>query len=140
MVISRIKQGLLYLFGRYNNQWEDEIRETLSEEEFKIYLGMGRYDKIHSYHIYKRVKESPILKTRVEYHKLALLHDCGKESFGLIKRVKKVLVGDSELELHNERGMKRLHKINREVGELVYNHHNRDYDEYMREFQIIDDE
>ncbi len=140
MVISRIKQGLIYIFGKYDEKWEVEIRNVLNSKEFEVYINMSRYDKIHGYIILKRVLLKKELRNNKQYQKLALLHDCGKNKIGLFKRIKKVLIGDKILENHSERSYKKLKKINIELAILCRNHHNPEYDKNMMIFQEVDDE
>lgn len=89
MIIARIKQGLTYIFIRYNQKNNLIVREILTDEEFKIFNEMSEYDKIHSFNLFKLVKENATLKDNINYLKLALLHDCGKENLSLLLRVKK---------------------------------------------------
>ena len=100
MITARIKQGLLFLFGKYKKENDILVKEILTYEEFKIFDKMSEYDKIHSFNLYSAVKESKILKDDVYYLKLALLHDCGKENYSLFKRIKKVIIGDKQIEKH----------------------------------------
>ena len=37
MFVARIKQVCLYLFSNFNDEWNKEIREILSLEEFEIF-------------------------------------------------------------------------------------------------------
>ena len=62
MIISRIKQGLLYIFGRYNEKNNDIVKTILSNEEFEIFNSMSRYDKIHSFRLYNFLLKNEILK------------------------------------------------------------------------------
>ena len=88
-MISRIKQGMTYIFARYREEWNREVRHILNKREFEIFEKMGRYDRIHSYNLLKSVESDELLKIENIYKKLALLHDCGKENIGLLRRVKK---------------------------------------------------
>ena len=99
----------------------------------------GDYDKVHSYSLYKKVKEDKILSSEKIYLKLALLHDSGKGNMGLFRRIKKVLVGDKILEKHPEIAFEKLKNINFELAELCLQHHNKDVDEKMKIFQELDD-
>ena len=78
MIIARIKQGLLYIFGRYKEEWNREIESILSLEELKVFNEMGEYDRLHSYRLLKIVERDELLKNEKIFKKLALLHDCGK--------------------------------------------------------------
>lgn len=137
---SRIKQGFLYIFGKYNDKWDFEIKKILSSKEFSIFSQMDRYDKIHSYKILKKIEINPILSEKKIYFKLALLHDCGKDKIGLLKRIKKVLIGDKMLETHELKGYIKLKEINLELANLVKIHHTSTNDFVMAEFQKLDDE
>lgn len=139
-VKSRIKQGLIYIFGKYDTKWNFEIKNILSSDEFFIYFQMDKYDKIHSYKILKKIEINPILSNEKIYFKLALLHDCGKEKIGLLKRIKKVLIGDKILEMHELKGYIKLKEINLELANLVRTHHSQTNDLKMTEFQKLDDE
>ena len=139
MIIARIKQGLTYIFIRYNQKNNLIVREILTDEEFKIFSKMSEYDKIHSFNLYKLVKEDEILKDDKNYLKLALLHDCGKEDYSLFKRVKKVIIGDKQIEKHPYKSFEKLKEINLEVAELALNHHTETENIEMKKFQILDD-
>lgn len=139
-MFSRLKQGFNCLFLRYDEQNNEEIKKILSKDEFKVFSEMSDYDRLHSYNIYSRVKENKVLFNKLEYLKLALLHDCGKGDISFFRRAKKVLIGDKELENHPERSFDKLKDINLELAILCRNHHNKNVDENMRIFQQIDDE
>ena len=139
MIISRIKQGLLYIFGRYNEKNNDIVKTILSDEEFEMFNSMSRYEKIHSFRLYNFLLKNEILKEDKLFLKLALLHDCGKKSPSLIKRIKKVLFGDREIENHSEDGFNKLKDINYELAILCKNHHIKSEDKKMQEFQKLDD-
>lgn len=139
MIISRIKQGLLYIFGRYNKKNNDIVKTILSDEEFKIFNSMSRYEKIHSFRLYNFLLKNEVLKDDKIFLKLALLHDCGKKKPSLIKRMKKVLLGDKELENHSEDGFNKLKDINYQLAILCREHHIKIEDKKMQEFQKLDD-
>ena len=90
MLISRVKQVYQYIFSKFDESNNSEIKKILSEEEFLIFSTMSNYDKVHSYSLYKKVKEDKILSSEKLYLKLALLHDSGKGKVGLFRRIKKV--------------------------------------------------
>lgn len=138
MIISRIKQGLIFLLSSYNKKNDIEIKNILNEEEFNIFDKMSEYDKIHSFNLYKNCSKNKILKDDENYLKLALLHDCGKENYSLFRRIKKVLVGDEILEKHPKLAYEKLKNINLEVAKLALVHHNKAENEKMREFQRLD--
>ena len=48
MIISRIKQVYLYIFCKFNDEVNNEIKNILSEDEFLIFNKMSDYDKLHS--------------------------------------------------------------------------------------------
>lgn len=139
MITSRIKQGLLYIFGRYNEKNNDVVKTVLSNEEFKIFNSMSRYDKIHSFRLYNFLLKNEILKDDKLFLKLALLHDCGKKNPSLIRRVKKVLFGDKKLENHSKDGFNKLKYINYKLAILCKNHHVKSEEIKMQEFQKLDD-
>lgn len=139
MIISRIKQGLLYIFGRYNEKNNEIVKTILSGEEFKIFNSMSRYDKIHSFRLYNFLLKNEILKEDKIFLKLALLHDCGKKNPSLFKRMKKVILGDRELENHSEDGFNKLKDINYELAILCREHHIKSEEIKMQEFQKLDD-
>ena len=139
MIISRIKQGLLYIFGRYNKKNNDIVKTILSDEEFEIFNSMSRYEKIHSFRLYNFLLKNEVLKDDKIFLKLALLHDCGKKNPSLIKRMKKVLLGDKELENHSEDGFNKLKDINYELSILCREHHIKSKELKMQEFQKLDD-
>lgn len=139
-IISRINQGLTFLFVRYKNEWNLEINTFLNKNEFDIFQNMGRYDKVHSYKIFKKVKCNKILKNNILFYKLALLHDCGKDNYSIFRRVKKVLIGDKKLENHSIEGFEKLKNINIELAHLVWQHHDETENIEMLEFQCLDSE
>ena len=139
MLISRVKQVYQYIFSKFDESNNSEIKKILSEEEFLIFSTMSNYDKVHSYNLYQKVKEDKILSSEKLYLKLALLHDSGKGKVGLLRRIKKVLVGDKILEKHPNIAFEKLKNINFDLAELCLNHHNKDVDEKMKIFQELDD-
>ena len=139
MLISRVKQVYLYIFSNFNDNWNSEVKKILSEEEFLIFSEMTNYDKVHSYKLYQKVKANKILSSQEIYLKLALLQESGKGKVWLLRRIKKVLVGDKLLEKHPEIAFEKLKKINFELAELCLQHHNKDVDEKMKIFQELDD-
>ncbi|MGL5123043.1 MAG: phosphohydrolase [Fusobacteriaceae bacterium] len=140
MILSRIKQVYTYIFGKYDEKWEIEIKKILTLKEFEIYVDMSKYDRIHGYIILKKILIEEELKNNKQYQKLALLHDCGKEKIGLLKRIKKVLIGDKKLERHSEISYKKLGTINMELAILCRNHHIKKFSKNMMIFQRLDDE
>ena len=74
--MGRIKQGLNYLFAKPKIENLEKIKLFLTKEEYKIFINMDNYDKVHSIVIYKIVKRDNILNKDKKYLKLALLHDC----------------------------------------------------------------
>ena len=63
----------------------------------------------------------------------------GKSKVGLLRRIKKVLVGDKILEKHPNIAFEKLKNINFDLAELCLNHHNKDVDQKMKIFQELDD-
>lgn len=139
MIKARIKQGFLFIFGKYREDWNKEIEKILSDEELEIFKQMSEYDRIHSYRLYKLVEKDEILKNKDIFKKLALLHDCGKYHASLYRRVKKVLVGEKSLDRHSEASYEKLKTINIELAKLAKNHHSYPDDIYMQRFQKLDD-
>ena len=139
MLISRVKQVYQYIFSKFDESNNSEIKKILSEEEFLIFSTMSNYDKVHSYSLYQKVKEDKTLSSEKLYLKLALLHDSGKGNVGLFRRIKKVLVGDKLLEQHPNIAFEKLKNINFDLAELCLNHHNKDVDQKMKIFQELDD-
>ena len=139
MLISRVKQVYQYIFSKFDESNDSEIKKILSEEEFLIFSTMSNYDKVHSYSLYQKVKGNKTLSSEKNFLKLALLHDSGKGKVGLLRRIKKVLVGDKILEQHPNIAFEKLKNINFDLAELCLNHHNKDVDEKMKIFQELDD-
>lgn len=139
-MLSRLKQVYRYIFLKFKKEDEDRVREVLTLKEFEIFSKMGEYDKVHSFLIYRKCSENEILKNNKNYLKLALLHDCGKGKAGLLKRIKKVLIGDKELERHSENAFEKLKDIDIDVARLCRDHHKDNVGNEMRIFQKIDDE
>ena len=139
MLILRIKQVYQYILSNFDDNWNNEVKKILSEEEFLIFSKMVNYDKVHSYKLYQKVKFNKILSSQDIYLKLALLHDSGKGKVGLFRRIKKVIIGDKILEKHPEIAFEKLKNINFELAKLCLQHHNKDVDEKMKIFQELDD-
>lgn len=135
----RIRQVLTYIFAKYEEADNGIVSEILSEEEYVVFSGMKEYDKIHSVNMLKETMEDELLKNDVDYLKLALLHDCGKEDAGLISRMKQVSIGDKTMKRHPERSYKILFGINPIVADLARSHHMTGIDVKMERFQEIDD-
>ena len=133
MIISRIKQVYLYIFCKFNDEVNNEIKNILSEDEFLIFNKMSDYDKLHSYKLFQKVKENIFLKDKKIFLKLALLHDSGKGNIGLIRRIKKVL-------RHPDLAFEKLKNINLELANLCREHHNKNVNDDMKIFQQLDDE
>lgn len=138
-MIDRVRQGLNYIYGVYNEKDDKLARTILDEQEYDIFIGMNNYDKVHSIEVLKMLLEDDNLSCKKEYVKLALLHDCGKGEAGLIRRSKKVIIGDRHLENHPERSYEMLKDVNSEVAELARNHHKEDVSQDLKRFQYIDD-
>jgi len=138
--MGRIRQGLNYLFVKPNVKDIEKVKLFLTEKEYNIFINMDRYEKVHSLGVYEMVKKDNILKKDDRYLKLALLHDCGKERICLLTRVKKVFVGDKLLDQHPKLGYEKLKDIDKELADLILNHHSQNGSEKMKRFQDIDDE
>lgn len=137
--MSRIKQGLNYLFAKPKTEKVEKIKLFLTEEEYKIFIDMDNYDKVHSIVVYQMVKKDSLLNKEEKYLKLALLHDCGKEKISLLTRIKKVLLGDEQLDKHPKLGYEKLKEIDLKLAKLILNHHKIDGDQKLKRFQKIDD-
>jgi len=138
--MGRIKQGLNYLFAKPKSKKIEEVKLLLTEEEYEIFINMDNYDKVHSIAVYEMIKKDDILNSDEKYLKLALLHDCGKEKVCLLTRVKKVLVGDKQLDMHPKLGYKKLKEIDMRLANLILNHHGLNENKKLKRFQEIDDE
>nr|WP_307774489.1 HD domain-containing protein [uncultured Cetobacterium sp.] len=139
-MISRIKQGLTCLFLRFDIKNEVVAKQLLSKYEFELFKNMSDYDKVHSFNVYLKTLQDPVLKNDINFKKLALLHDCGKGKVTIFRRVKKVLIGDKELEKHPEKAFEKLKEINLQLAILCKRHHEKSEDEKMISFQRLDDE
>ena len=138
-MLNRLRQGIIYVFGKYDGEKDETVKKILSEDEFKIFDTMMEYDKVHSFRLLNFVKENEILKDDKLYWKLALLHDSGKGKTTLLKRMKKVVVGDRKLEGHTENAYEKLKSINKELAQLCRIHHDKSNNIKMKEFQKLDD-
>jgi hypothetical protein len=138
-MLRRIKQGLRFLFGRYDEKNNELVKEILSPEEYTIFLAMGEYDRVHSLNILKEVMKDEFLKDDENYLKLALLHDCGKGKAGIFSRIKVVSIGGKTLKKHPGNSWDMLKEINLIVAGLASKHHTEYLDEKMKKFQEIDD-
>lgn len=139
MMINRLKQGFLFIFGKYKEEWNREVETILSKNEFEIFREMSRYDKIHSFRLLKLVEKDEILKEKLIYKKLALLHDCGKYNASLYKRIKKVFIGEKSLDKHSDIAFEKLKEINYELAILAKNHHTNTKIKELKRFQELDD-
>lgn len=139
MIKARIRQGLYYVFGKYNYENDEKVKKILTDKEFEIFKKMSEYEKIHSFRLYEMVCRDVTLAGQKQYKKLALLHDCGKDSPGLFRRMKKVIFGDKNLADHSYRSYMKLKDINPEVAELAKIHHRKTDDILMERFQNLDD-
>lgn len=137
--MGRIKQGLNYLFVKPKSKMVEEIKLLLTEKEYEIFINMDNYDKVHSIGVYEMVKKDSILNSDEKYLKLALLHDCGKEKVSLLVRMKKVLVGDKQLDMHPKLGYKKLKEIDMRLANLILNHHGLNENRKLKRFQEIDE-
>ena len=138
-MLNRIRQGITYVFGKYDVRKDETVKKILSEDEFKIFDTMMEYDKIHSFRLFSFVEKNEKLKKDFLYYKLAFLHDCGKGRTTFFKRMKKVLIGDRKLEGHTENAYEKLKDINIELAELCRIHHDKTNNIKMNEFQKLDD-
>lgn len=140
-MLTRVRQGVTCMFAKYEaEKYSELVGGILSEEELEIFNSMEDYDKIHSVRLLLMVQQDLFLSQDPLYLKLALLHDCGKGNASLGKRVKKVLVGDAELEDHPYRGYLKLKDINPKLAELCKKHHDiTAYSIKMSTFQKLDD-
>ena len=138
-MLNRLRQGIIYVFGKYDGEKDETVKKILSEDEFKIFDTMMEYDKVHSFRLLNFVKENEVLKDDILYWKLALLHDSGKGKTTFLKRMKKVVVGDRKLEGHTENAYEKLKNINKELAQLCRIHHDKSDDSKMKEFQKLDD-
>ena len=138
-MINRIRQGINFIYGEYNEKDDELARRMLSQKEYEIFIKMCNYDKVHSVEVLKMLLEDERLCYKKEYIKLALLHDCGKEEAGLMRRIKKVVVGDKKLDQHSEKSYEMLKNINIKVAKLARMHHKKDVPKDLKRFQNIDD-
>ncbi len=138
-MLNRLRQGIIYVFGKYDGEKDETVKKILSKDEFKIFDTMMEYDKVHSFRLLNFVKENEILKDDKLYWKLALLHDSGKGKTTFLKRMKKVVVGDRKLEGHTENAYEKLKSINKELAQLCRIHHDKSNNIKMKEFQKLDD-
>ena len=133
-----IFKALEYVFPIIDKNLELESLKILTDEEKEIFNSMGKYDRKHSLEVYKKILNTELVKDEM-YKKLALLHDCGKENVGIIKRVLHKLHFKTTLSEHPNNGYKKLKNINNELAKLVKNHHNLNYGVKMSIFQKCDD-
>lgn len=135
----RLKQGMQFFFGKYKKEWDLEIKNILTKDEFKIFENMIEYDKLHSYILFTYVKDDKLLKNDINYQKLALLHDCGKGDLSFYKRVKNVIFSEKESIHHSEKSYEMLKLINKNLAILAREHHSLQQNTKMTRFQQLDD-
>lgn len=139
MVLARIKQAYFYFFFSFKKEMKEEIKQILKEEEFDIFMQMGTYDKVHSYYLWKKIQRST-LKDKEIYHKLSLLHDCGKNQKSFLERCYTVLFDkNKKRDRHAEIAYEKLQKINQELAKLCLQHHKEPKTEEMKLFQELDE-
>lgn len=140
MLLTRLKQAYIYFFVSWDKEKENEVKDILKQEEFLIFQAMKNYDKNHSYFLWKKVEKSQLKNFEI-YNKLALLHDCGKESKGFIARCLTVLLGrEKTKDFHTEIAYLKLKNIDIELAELCLQHHQLPKTWQMKIFQNLDDE
>jgi len=140
MLLTRLKQAYIYFFVSWDKEKENEVKDILKQEEFLIFQAMKNYDKNHSYFLWKKVEKSQLKNFEI-YNKLALLHDCGKESKGFIARCLTVLLGRKKTkDFHTEIAYLKLKNIDIELAELCRQHHQLPKTWQMKIFQNLDDE
>lgn len=134
-----IKKAVEYFFPVIQKGIYTEALTFLSSEEKEIFDRMAEYDKKHSLEVYKKVRENDMLGNEILYKKLALLHDCGKNNTGVLKRVFHKINIKTKLMEHPERGFQKLEILDKELAVLIKNHHVKNYSSLMDEFQKLDD-
>ena len=55
-MLNRLRQGIIYVFGKYDGEKDETVKKILSEDEFKIFDTMMEYDKVHSFRLLNFVK------------------------------------------------------------------------------------
>lgn len=140
-MFGKVKQIFIYLFS-FLYRIDLELLKELDENEKEIFIKMSKYDKIHSIRVYKSVCKSEILKDRVLWRKVALLHDCGKSTeITLIERIWYAITKRyGVLKEHPKIGYKKLKDINYDLAKLIKIHHDKSDDILLNEFQKCDNE
>lgn len=128
-----------YYFPKINHNEFEKSLEILPETEREIFLKMSRYDIFHSIEVLKKILNTE-LKDRSLYIRLALLHDCGKESISFPVRVLHKFGFRTKLRDHAEAGYEKMKNIDNELAVLIRNHHKKNYSREMEIFQKCDDE
>lgn len=139
MILARMKQAYFYFFFSFREEMREEVRQVLEEKEFDIFMKMERYDKVHSYYLWKKIQISALQEQKI-YHKLSLLHDCGKDQKSFLQRCQTVLFDKNrKRDRHAEAAYEKLRKINLELAKLCLQHHENPKTEEMKLFQKLDD-
>lgn len=132
-----IKKFLQYYFYKLKEKEYIEIKKILTNYELSIFIKMSEYDKLHSYYVYKVLKNK---KMDLIYLKLALLHDVGKNNANFLKRIIHKLGFKTSLKDHAYNGYILLKDYDEKLAKLILKHHDKDVDEEMKIFQGADDE
>ena len=139
-MIYKIKQVYNIFFPKLKDEDLELIEINLEEAERKIFDEMHPYDKKHSINVLKGVLKNVFLKNDMLYRRLALLHDCGKDSSTtFMTRVKYSLFKIGRIHYHPSRGYEKLREIDYKLALLIQKHHNRNIDNIkLKAFQKID--
>lgn len=132
-----IRKVLQYYFLKLKKDEYFEIKKVLTDYEFSMFIKMSEYDKLHSYRVYKSLKNK---KIDLIYLKLALLHDVGKNNANFFKRVIHKLGFKTSLRFHAYNGYIKFKDYDEKLANLILKHHDKVDDEIMKMFQGADDE
>ncbi|MCK5780531.1 MAG: HD domain-containing protein [Psychrilyobacter sp.] len=138
-MINRVISIYDYIFRKPKVEEVERLKSILTPKEYEIFINMDDYDQIHSLKVYKLMKKDHVLKDKKLYLKLALLHDCGKGSANLYRRIATYIKKDPILGIHPILGYEKLKKLDLDLAKLVSQHHSKDQEENMVRFQILDD-
>ncbi len=139
-IFERMKQTKAYFTEKFTKEMEDYAKEKLTNNEYKIFLLMGRYDKIHCVKCAMEVEKNIDKFKKSRWITAALLHDCGKpKNKGYISRsVNAIFHNIKGLYNHAETGYIILKDINIDAAEIIKRHHDENLEGLYKLFQEID--
>ncbi len=137
MIVYAIRKFFDYFIAKIDLELEEKALKILNIKEQEIYFNMDYYDRYHGLSVYSKLMNKNMPEI---YLKLAILHDCGKENANFLIRTIHKFGIKTKLREHSYNGYKKLKNIDKDLANLILNHHNKTDDKYMKIFQKADDD